>query len=127
MEATGRASRRQRELPAQVVVYYVICLTLYMPVSYREVLRSLLEGLVWLFGPGARVTVAAKSSISAARSRLGWEPIKLLHDELVKPIAQAAAQELAAHHARRKAQDEQLPHPPFNLPTPRISPNRADT
>jgi len=88
LEATGRASRRQRELPAQVVVYYVICLTLYMSVSYREVLRCLLEGLVWLFGPAARVTVAAKSSISAARTRLGWEPMKLLHDELVKPIAQ---------------------------------------
>jgi len=44
---------------------------------------------VWLFGPGAGVTVAAKSSISAARTRLGWEPMKLLHDELVKPIAQA--------------------------------------
>ncbi len=50
MEATGRKSQRQRELPAQVVVYYVIALTLYMSVSYREVLRCLLEGLVWLSG-----------------------------------------------------------------------------
>lgn len=89
LEASGRSSQRQRELPAQVVVYYVICLTLYMAVSYREVLRSLLEGLVWLFGPGVRITVAAKSSISAARTRLGWEPMKQLHDELVKPVAQA--------------------------------------
>ena len=89
LKATGRGSQRQRELPAQVVVYYVICLTLYMAVSYREVLRSLLEGLVWLLGPGVRIRVAAKSSISAARTRLGWEPMKQLHDELVKPIAQA--------------------------------------
>ena len=89
LEATGRKSQRQRELPAQVVVYYVIALTLYMSVSYREVLRCLLEGLEWLFGPGAGVSVAAKSSISAARTRLGWEPMKLLHDELVTPIAQA--------------------------------------
>ncbi len=88
LQATGRKSQRQRELPAQMVVYYVIALTLYMSVSYREVLRCLLEGLVWLFGP-AGVSVAAKSSISAARTRLGWEPRKLLHDELVKPIAQA--------------------------------------
>jgi hypothetical protein len=71
------------------VVYYVICLTLYMSVSYREVLRGLLEGLVWLFGPGVHITVAAKSSISAARTRLGWEPMKALHDEVVKPIAHA--------------------------------------
>lgn len=87
LEATGRASQRQRELPAQVVVYYVIALTLYMSVSYREVLRCLLEGLVWLLGPAAQVRVAAKSSISQARRRLGWEPLKKLHDEVVGPIA----------------------------------------
>ena len=54
LEATGRASQRQRELPAQVVVYYVIALALYMSASYREVLRCLLEGLVWRYGPGAK-------------------------------------------------------------------------
>jgi len=90
LEATGRASRRQRELPAQVVVYYVIALTLYMAVSYREVLRCLLEGLVWLLGPAASIKVTGKSGISAARTRLGWEPMKALADELVKPIAQEA-------------------------------------
>jgi hypothetical protein len=87
LEATGRASQRQRELPAQVVVYYVIALALYMSVSYREVLRCLLEGLVWLYGPRARVSVAAKSSISQARTRLGWEVMKELHDRVVRPLA----------------------------------------
>ena len=37
--AAGKTSRRQRDLPAHVVLYYVIALTLYMQVSYREVLR----------------------------------------------------------------------------------------
>jgi len=45
---TGRASKRQRDLPGHVVVYYVIALALYMQVSYREVLRCLLEGIRWL-------------------------------------------------------------------------------
>ena len=45
-----KMSRRQRDLPAQVVVYYVIALALFMQVSYREVLRCLLEGLAWLRG-----------------------------------------------------------------------------
>jgi len=45
LAAQGKASRRQRELPAHVVVYYVIALALFMQVSYREVLRCLLEGL----------------------------------------------------------------------------------
>jgi hypothetical protein len=44
LEATGTASIRQRDLPAHVVVYYVIALALYMQSSYREVLRCLLEG-----------------------------------------------------------------------------------
>jgi hypothetical protein len=84
---TGKASLRQRDLPAQVVVYYVIALALYMQSSYREVLRCLLEGVQWLRDPSAGVRVAGKSGISQARTRLGWEPLRQLHDELVKPIA----------------------------------------
>ena len=84
---TGRASLRQRDLPAQVVVYYVMALALYMQSSYREVLRCLLEGIQWLRDPSARVRVAGKSGISQARTRLGWEPLRQLHDELVHPIA----------------------------------------
>ena len=87
LAGTGKASIRQRDLPAQVVVYYVIALALYMQSSYREVLRCLLEGVQWLRDPSAGVRVAGKSGISQARARLGWEPLQQLHDELVKPIA----------------------------------------
>ena len=48
---TGTASVRQRDLPAQVVVYYVIALALYMQSSSREVLRCLLEAVQWLRDP----------------------------------------------------------------------------
>jgi len=84
---TGKASIRQRDLPAQVVVYYVVALALYMQSSYREVLRCLLEGVQWLRDPSTGARVAGKSGISQARTRLGWEPLQQLHDELVKPIA----------------------------------------
>ena len=87
LEKTEKASLRQRDLPAQVVVYYVIALALYMQSSYREVLRCLLEGIQWLRDPSAGVRIAGKSGISQARTRLGWEPLRQLHDELVKPIA----------------------------------------
>jgi len=87
LAAQGRASQRQRELPAHVVVYYVICLALFMQVSYREVLRCLLEGLAWLLGPGAAVKVTGKSGISQARSRLGWGVLRQLHEEVVRPLA----------------------------------------
>jgi hypothetical protein len=69
------------------VVYYVIALALYMQVSYREVLRCLLEGIRWLLGPTVAVKVAGKSGISQARSRLGWGAVQQLHDEVVRPIA----------------------------------------
>jgi len=88
----GKTSQRQRELPAHVVVYYVTCLALFMHVSYREVLRCLLEGLAWLLGPGEAVKVTGKSGISQARTRLGWEVMRQLHEVVVKPVAIAATQ-----------------------------------
>lgn len=87
LKETGRASVRQRDLPAHVVVYYVIALALYMQSSYGEVLRCLVEGLQWLLEPSARGRVAGHSGISQARTRLGWEPLRQLHDEVVKPVA----------------------------------------
>jgi len=87
LEQTQRASVRERDLPAHVVVYYVIALALYMRSSYREVLRCLLEGVQWLLDPSARIKVAGKSGISQARSRLGVEPMKRLYAGVVAPIA----------------------------------------
>ena len=87
LKKTKRSSQRQRDLPAQVVVYYVIALALYMQSSYREVLRCLLEGIQWLRDPSVAIRVAGKSGISQARTRLGWEPVQQLHEELVVPVA----------------------------------------
>jgi hypothetical protein len=86
---TGRASQRQRELPAHVVVYYVVALALFMRASYREVLRCLLEGRQWLRGPQAVLTVPSKAGISQARTRLGWEALQQLYARVVGPVAQA--------------------------------------
>ena len=90
LAATGKGSIRERDLPAHVVVYYVIALALYMNSSYREVLRCLVEGLQWLRDPSAAVKVAGKSAISQARARLGFEVMRQLHDETVQPIATSA-------------------------------------
>lgn len=88
LEKTGRASVRERDLPAHVVVYYVIALALYMRSSYGEVLRCLLEGVQWLLDPSVAVKVAGKSGISQARSRLGVEPVQALYEAVVVPIAE---------------------------------------
>ena len=90
LQDTERASLRHRDLPTHVTLYYVIAMALYMQASYREVLRCLTEGLQWLLGPGVTLKIAGKSGISQARTRLGWQPVKQLHDQIVKPIATEA-------------------------------------
>jgi hypothetical protein len=87
LAATGKTSIRERDLPAQVVIYYVIALALYMQSSYREVLRCLLEGVEWLLRPAGRLEVAGKSGISQARTRLGLAPLRRLYEAVVEPIA----------------------------------------
>jgi hypothetical protein len=86
---TGKESERERDLPAHVMVYYVVALALYMGSGTREVLRCLLEGLRWLWGVEA-VKVAGKSGISQARARLGEAPLRRLYEQVVRPIATPA-------------------------------------
>jgi hypothetical protein len=88
---TGRQSRRQRQLPARVVVYYVMALALYAQASYGEVLRCLLGGVRWLHLGGAELAVASKSAITRARSRLGAAPLQRLFERLARPFATPGA------------------------------------
>ena len=83
---TGKASVRERDLPAQVMVYDAIALALDMSASTREVLRCLLQGLRWLWGAEA-IRVGGKSGISQARTRLGAEPRCRLYEHVVRPVA----------------------------------------
>lgn len=89
LREAGKQSQRQRQLPAHVVVYYVMALALYMGVSYGEVLRCLVEGLEWLGLPLRRIRHTGPSGISQARSRLGWQPMRQLYVELAQPVATA--------------------------------------
>jgi hypothetical protein len=84
---TGRESQRHRQLPARLVVYYVLALALYAQASYGEVLRCLLEGLRWLRLDGADPALATKSAITRARSRLGVQPLQALFRRLAQPFA----------------------------------------
>jgi hypothetical protein len=85
---TGRQSRRQRRLPARLVVYYVIALALYAQASYGEVLRCLLEGVRWLRLAGAAPALAGKSAITKARARLGAAPLQELFARVARPLAE---------------------------------------
>jgi len=89
LERLHRSSERNRDLPAQVVVYYVVALALFMGVSCGEVLRAVLEGLTWLKASAGEtpLKLAGASAISQARTRLGADVVRCLHDTVVVPVA----------------------------------------
>ncbi|MEI7591395.1 MAG: IS4 family transposase [Deltaproteobacteria bacterium] len=80
----GKASSRIRDLPAEVVAFYVIALSLFPGVSYQSVLEWLITGLQWL-GDG-QFRVNTKGALSRARKRLGEEPLKRIHEKLASPV-----------------------------------------
>jgi Insertion element 4 transposase N-terminal/Transposase DDE domain len=86
----GRRERRQRLLPARVVVYYVLALALYAESSYEEVMRQLVEGLAWESGWQREWAVPSKVALSKARARLGREPLELLFRAVAVPLAGAS-------------------------------------
>lgn len=82
----GRASQRVRDLPAVVVVFYVIALGLFPGTGYRNVLHWLLCGLQWL-GTG-NFRLSGKGSLSRARQRLGEEPLRELFEQQAARLAE---------------------------------------
>jgi Insertion element 4 transposase N-terminal/Transposase DDE domain len=86
----GRRERRQRLLPARVVVYYVLALALFADSSYEEVMRQLVEGLAWESGWEHAWEVPSKVAIYKARQRLGREPLELLFKAVAVPLASAS-------------------------------------
>ena len=85
LKATEREGKRKRQLPATMMMYYVIALGLFVSVGCREVLRRLLGGVMWIWPNEIRV--ATESAITQARKRLGAAPMVRLYCEQVVPIA----------------------------------------
>ena len=88
---TGKASQRERLLPAPAVVYYVMALALWREAPLEEVLRVVCEGLQWLSDGKAGAVQASKSAISQARTRLGSDVMYRLAQRVLRPLAEAGA------------------------------------
>lgn len=88
---TGKASQRQRLLPAPAVVYYVMALALWREAPLEEVLRVVCEGLQWLGGGEGVAVQASKSAISQARTRLGSQVMRQLAERVLRPVAAEGA------------------------------------
>jgi hypothetical protein len=84
--ACGKTSKRIRDLPAALMVYYIIGLSLFPGVAYQSVLRWLICGLQWLGNHSFRV--ACRASLSDARQRLGALPMQRLHEQMGMPMAE---------------------------------------
>jgi hypothetical protein len=72
---TGKASIRQRRLPAEQVVWLVVALALYRHQSISEVLDDLDLAL-----PDLQVPCVSKSAVAQARQRLGAAPLQALFE-----------------------------------------------
>lgn len=88
---TGKASQRERLLPAPAVVYYVMALALWREAPLEEVLRVVCEGLQWLGSGHGEAVQASKSAISQARTRLGSEVMQRLAQRVLRPLAPPGA------------------------------------
>ena len=87
LTAHNRHSKRQRDLPAHAVAYYVMALSLYRGVNTEEVLRVVTEGMNYL-GDAAIRREVGKSAISASRTRLGAEVMHTIAEQALTPLAQ---------------------------------------
>lgn len=87
LSRTNKQSKRKRLLPSHIVIYYIIAFGFYFESSAREVLRFLMDSIKHLLPEGQNIPIACKSGISQARTRIGDEPLRLLYNEVAKPIA----------------------------------------
>ena len=86
LDKHGRSSQRLRSFPATAGVYYCMALSLFPEAAYEAVFSVVTSGLAWAAGqPGGQRV--AKSSISALRAKIGFEPLQDLMDMHCLPLA----------------------------------------
>jgi Insertion element 4 transposase N-terminal/Transposase DDE domain len=84
---TGRNDCRERDMPNRQTVYFTIAMSLFSASSYQDVLRNLRNTVDLTEGYSESAKILAKSAISNARQRLGYEPLQELFKAVVAPIA----------------------------------------
>lgn len=89
IEETGKREQRSRDLPAALMVRYVLALALFPSDGYDEVMRQVQLADDWLADGRGVVKVPATTAITSARDRLGVEPVKLLFTRTAVPMAVA--------------------------------------
>jgi Insertion element 4 transposase N-terminal/Transposase DDE domain len=91
LDEGGVNSQRVRSFPAVAATYYCMALSLYPEAAYEDVFAVVAQGLAWMQASQA-VPTLAKSSISAARTKIGCAPLQALQARVCVPLANAKAQ-----------------------------------
>src|ERR1700761_5354402 len=86
LEWTGTTTIRRRRLPAEQVVWVVICMALFRNEPIERIVDMLDLAL-----PDRGDTLVAKSAVTQARQRLGDEPLQYLFAMTAKHWAQRSA------------------------------------
>lgn len=87
LETHGGKEKRSRLLPARVMIYYMILMTIYSHVGYQEILHVMVEGFKALFKDLKGWNVPNKSAVTHARARVGVAPMEGLYRSIVRFIA----------------------------------------
>lgn len=82
----NRETIRERKLPREFLVYYVIALTFFSGVNVRAVLECILECLSTSWSD-LKTLAAGESAISQGRVRLGYEVMRDLFECICRPMA----------------------------------------
>ena len=85
LEESGLSTIRQRKLPLELMIYYVISMALYSDVSQMEVLRKLMEGSSALKLGLSAEPLKCRGGIVKARERLGADVMRSLFENLRAP------------------------------------------
>ena len=88
LDEHGCNSKRIRSLPAVPGTYFCMALSLYPEAAYEQVFAVVAQGLSWMQGHDAEVTIA-KSSISEMRGKIGYAPLQSLVARACRPLADA--------------------------------------
>ncbi len=88
LEECGCGTKRERNLPSEYVVFFVMMLSLFRNCNHREVYRCVAEAIYMLRNiKKAKIVIPTASALSQARSKLGDIPFQKLFHSCVKPVA----------------------------------------
>ncbi|MDR1487365.1 MAG: IS4 family transposase, partial [Deltaproteobacteria bacterium] len=86
---TNRGSQRIRLFPASAVVYFVMAMSMFREPPLEEIVRIFSESTQHLARQTSNLQLPGKAAISQARIKMGSEPMRLIADKVLKPIATA--------------------------------------